>query len=261
MNKKDKQKFASMIKEADKIVVLTGAGMSTQSGLKDFRGVGGMWRNKSIYDIANPNAIYSDTESFLNFYRWRIEEVLAHEPNEGHHILAKWANYGKVSHIITQNVDGYHEYSRIHDPSIKESYVIPVHGDILNLHCHSCKSPYLGTINEYLDRSQVTRCDCGGLYRPGVILFGENLDAQLITRAYKVAGEADLIIVLGSSLKVGPANGIPLECPSEKIIIVNHDKTFLDNIASLVIRDNIVDVLKSVDLELSEYFNNGVMCK
>lgn len=236
----------SMLKELLKVsthtVILTGAGMSTESGLPDFRSaLKGVWNNQSPQELASIHAITHNREAFVEFYKTRIEGLTQFHPHKGHNILAKWEKLGLIQYVITQNVDGFHQEAGSEN-------VADLHGTLRQLHCHNCKKSYpnMRYINGEYD------CECGGFLRPSVVLFGEALPDEATEVAQSEADRADLFVVLGSSLQVTPANLLPIKAKQKgaKLVIVNMESTELDEIADVIIHHKkIGDVLEELDRE------------
>ncbi|WP_042221140.1 NAD-dependent protein deacylase [Oceanobacillus manasiensis] len=228
------------IDEATYTVVFTGAGMSTESGLPDFRSANeGLWNNLDPSEIASTDALNRNVHAFTEFYRQRVLGVKTYEPHKGHYILADWEKQGKIKSIITQNVDGFHQ-------AAGSKQVAELHGTLQTLHCQSCKKQY--SSEAYIDKEY--HCLCGGILRPSIVLFGEALPQDAFQKAYKEAQACDLIIVLGSSLSVTPANQFPLIAKGNgaKLVIINREETSLDFYADLIInKRNIGDILKELD--------------
>jgi NAD-dependent deacetylase len=248
--------LARYIKKAERVMVLTGAGMSTESGLLDFRGSKGstgMWIGKDPMQIASVKSIQrqkNETKAeyrakinqFIQFYRWRMKEVKLHGPNEGHRILAKWHKKKYITHLVTQNVDGYHQVAGI-------GPVYALHGNLMELKCNVCG--HVQGIGRYLSGDIDTDYHCkldGGFLRPSVVLFGEELPSSA-NIAFNLAKQCDLIIVMGSSLQVSPANHLTLEVLSHggKLVIINNEPTAQDGYADLVIQDSISNALTQTD--------------
>ncbi|GAB4073854.1 NAD-dependent protein deacetylase [Barrientosiimonas marina] len=218
-------------------VVFTGAGMSTESGLPDFRSANeGLWQQKDPSQVASTEALNNNVEEFIDFYRSRVLKVQDYQPHKGHAILAAWEKENQVKSIITQNVDGFHQKAGSHN-------VAELHGSLTKLHCQSCGWEY--DSQAYVNH--VYYCTCGGVLRPSLVLFGETLPQKAFQFAVSEAEKADLFIVLGSSLSVSPANQLPLLARENgaRLVIVNRDPTELDSYADHVInRRNIGDVLQ-----------------
>jgi NAD-dependent deacetylase len=236
--------LAKLLRESACAVVFSGAGMSTESGLMDFRSAErGMWNNRNPAELASVEARDRNRAEFIRFYQWRIREMLRHKPNAGHHILAKWEIDGKLQGIITQNVENYHEQAGTRR-------IAKLHGDLGTLRCMNCNRQYESRL--YLPPQEKTVCDCGGFIRPNVVLFGEMLPQTQLELAEKLMENVDLFIVLGSSLQVSPANQFPIWAKQRgaKLVIVNREPTPLDSCADLVIHASIGEVLSAADEEL-----------
>ncbi|MDQ0338879.1 NAD-dependent deacetylase [Caldalkalibacillus uzonensis] len=234
------QTLVEWLQEAQHTVVLTGAGMSTESGLPDFRSNQGLWYGRDPQEIASVHAIRHNREDFVDFYRWRIKEVDKYQPHAGHHVLTRWQRQGFVQRIITQNVDGFHHQAASHD-------VIELHGSLRELYCMDCG--HRTDAKRYLQDKGEVCPRCGGFLRPDIVLFGEMLDTQAIEAAFDEARQAELFIVLGSSLQVSPANMLPMEAKDAgaKLAIVNLHDTLLDPQADLLIEGKVGDVLRQTD--------------
>lgn len=225
--------------ESNYTVIFTGAGMSTESGLPDFRSTKGLWKEKDPSRIATINSLNQNVHEFIEFYRERVLGVKEYKPHQGHYILAKWENQGIIKSIITQNVDGFHQLAG-------SKQVAELHGTLQNLHCQLCGKRY--SSDEYVNRDYY--CECEGILRPSIVLFGEALPEDAFQFALQESEKADLFIVLGSSLTVTPANQFPLIAKENgaKLVIVNRDKTDFDPYADEVINHkNIGEVLKELN--------------
>ncbi|MCE0452067.1 NAD-dependent deacylase [Brevibacillus sp. AF8] len=226
-------------------VVFTGAGMSTESGLPDFRSQSGLWRGKDPMQLASTRAMMENREAFVEFYQMRIQGLLSCKPHAGHEWLAEWERRGLVHGIITQNVDGFHQEAG-------SLGVAELHGSLAKIRCLACGTEYAHT--RYLE-DQGTICACGGFLRPGVVLFGESLPQSQVDQAISWTEQADLFIVLGSSLTVSPANWFPQHAKERgaKLVIVNQEPTPLDAWADEVIqKERIGDVLQRIGQSLGE---------
>lgn len=233
--------LAEMIKESKSSVVFTGAGMSTESGLQDFRSADrGMWNKRNPIELADIEAMNSARTEFVSFYQWCIQEMLKHQPNAGHYVLAEWERRGRIKGIVTQNVENYHEQAGT-------KRIAKLHGDLGSLRCMNCNTQYESQL--YLPPETHTSCGCGGFIRPNVVLFGEKLPDEAIELAEHLVENADLFIVLGSSLQVSPANQFPKRAKQQgaKLVIINHDPTPLDDYADLVVNDSIGHVLRETE--------------
>jgi NAD-dependent deacetylase len=235
--------LVDLLEKSNYIVVYTGAGMSTESGLPDFRSANtGLWEKEDPTKIASTEALNRDVEKFFQFYRERVLGVKDCKPHKGHDILAKWEKDGLIQSIITQNVDGFHSEAG-------SKNVMELHGTLQKVHCETCKKEYGNEMYE----SESFYCECGGKLRPSIVLFGEGLPEETFMRAVQESENADLFIVLGSSLTVTPANQFPLIAKENgaKLLIVNMDPTHFDELADVVINDKkIGEVLAEIDRHL-----------
>ena len=246
--------------KAKKVVVFTGAGMSTESGLPDFRSEQGLWKNRPEI-LATITALSTQPDEFYFFYQWRIAKLWGVDPNIGHSILASMQRQGLINALITQNVDGLHQRAGSAD-------VLELHGSLRTVSCMGCGSNFESTILIPKDEAweekykagvfhfgEECQCPkCKGYLRPNVVLFGEQLPQSEWKAAADASRNADLFVVLGSSLTVSPANICPqlaLE-HGAKLLIVNHEATPLDDQATWLIREDIVDVLKSIASSLGQ---------
>jgi NAD-dependent deacetylase len=237
--------LVDLLKKSNYIVVYTGAGMSTESGLPDFRSANtGLWEKEDPALIASTEALNRDVEKFFQFYRERVLGVKDCKPHNGHDILARWEKDGLIQSIITQNVDGFHSEAGSEN-------VMELHGTLQKVHCETCKMEYGNEMYE----SESFYCECGGKLRPSIVLFGEGLPEETFMRAVQESEKADLFIVLGSSLTVTPANQFPLIAKENgaKLLIVNMEPTHFDKFADVVINDQkIGDVLAEIDSHLEK---------
>ena len=250
------ERLTAWIGDSRYTTIFTGAGMSTESpcidpnstesGLPDFRSSGGVWTNNRRFEVlASVEALRSDYPAFVEFYRWRISELAKYQPHEGHALVAEWQRLGRVQALITQNVDGFH--TRAGSPEAFE-----LHGTLGKVRCQRCgvEAP----AERFLCDEGLSCAACGGRMRPGVVLFGEALPERALEGAARASQQAELFLVLGSSLLVSPANFFPqmAKQAGAKLVIVNREPTPLDGIADLVLRDSIRDVLVSVEAAIAE---------
>jgi NAD-dependent deacetylase len=213
--------LVELVRERQPCVVLTGAGMSTESGIPDFRSASGIWAEIDPFEVASIQAFRRDPERVWAFYRERIHSLLAAEPNAGHHALAELEQRGVVSAVITQNIDTLHTRAGSRE-------VVEVHGSIRTAVCLRCLwSAGLDDVLAQLERSPEPVCvHCGDVLKPGVTLFGELLPPGALERATELSRAAELALVVGSSLEVWPVAGLPLE--ARAFAIVNRGPTALD---------------------------------
>jgi len=222
---------------AGDLAVLSGAGMSTASGLPDFRGADGLWRHKDPRLLASVSAMENNRDEFVEFYRHRIRMLQGVEPNRGHRVLADWESSGLLKGVITQNVDGLHQAAGSRE-------VHELHGNLRKVSCGRCRSTFDSGL--FLERDDCP--DCGGPLRPGVVLFGEMLPEGPMEAAEDLSGAASSFLVLGSSLEVSPANAYPMlaKRAGAKLFIINMTSTRLDPLADAVIHADIVATLEEI---------------
>lgn len=230
--------LAHLVKTSGPLVVLSGAGMSTESNLADFRSREGLWARFDPMRLATLSALEREPGEFYAFYRMRLEALKGAEPNSGHRVLAKWEERGILAAIVTQNVDGLHQRAG-------SKKVVELHGSLRTARCTRCGAPFPGM--ELLERTECGKC--GGSLRPDVVLFGENLPSEALEEAERLASTCGFFLVLGSSLAVSPANSLPriAKACGARLAIVNREPTPLDGIADLVVRGEIGMTLKAVD--------------
>lgn len=239
------EQVAEMLRSSKHAVVFTGAGMSTESGLPDFRSKDrGLWEKFNPDELANVNALIHNEKEFTEFYRYRLRELEKYKPHRGHYILAEWEKNGLIEGIITQNVDAFHF-------DAGNENVFELHGSFHNFYCHSCKRGH--DREAYLNGK--TKCECGGTIRPGVVLFGEMLPQDTFQQAEVLTKNADLFFVLGSSLTVSPANMFPLVAKENgaKLVLINREPTDFDNYFDVKIHDlSIKEALIAIDEKLEK---------
>ncbi len=224
--------LAELIRARQPCVVLTGAGMSTESGLPDFRSGTGIWREVDPTEVATLDAFRRDPERVWGWYGARIRSFLAAEPNRGHLALAALERAGLVRAIVTQNIDTLHSRAGSVD-------VVEVHGSIRRAVCLACGTvePLEGVLGQ-LEHGPTPRCHtCGEVPKPDVVLFGELLPAAPLARAERLAREAALLLVVGSSLQVWPVAGLPEEtlAAGGAVAVVNREPTPYDASAALLV--------------------------
>ena len=237
--------IADWLKNAERTVIFTGAGMSTESGLPDFRSKDrGLWEKFNPDELANVNALIHNEKEFTEFYRYRLQELFKYKPHQGHHILADWEKTGLIDGIITQNVDAFHF-------DAGSENVMELHGSFHAFHCHNCYKSY--ERESYFDGE--TKCECGGTVRPNIVLFGEQLPQDTFQQAELATRAADLFIVLGSSLTVSPANMFPLVAKDNgaKLVIINREPTDFDSYADAILQEmSIKEALLAINDRLKQ---------
>jgi len=235
--------LAALLREREPCVVLTGAGISTESGIPDFRSTSGIWADVDPLEVASIQAFRRDPGRVWGFYRERIDLLQAAEPNAGHLALAELERRGLVQAVVTQNIDSLHSRAGSQD-------VVEVHGSIRSAQCLGCLwSEPAAAVLAQLEERAVPECPrCGRPLKPGVVLFGELLPAGALERATELARAAGLVLVVGSSLEVWPVAGLPLEAPA--FAVVNHGPTALDERALLKVDAPAGDTLAALAEEL-----------
>lgn len=232
------ERLKKIIDGSDNIVFFGGAGVSTESGIPDFRSVDGLYNQKYDYP---PETILSHTfyrrkpEEFYRFYRDKMLCLTA-KPNAAHLKLAQWEKAGKLKAVITQNIDGLHQ-------SAGSKKVLELHGSVLRNYCEGCGK--LFTAEHILHSVEVPRCDeCGGPIKPDVVLYEEGLDSQIMEQAMDYIRNAEVLIIGGTSLAVYPAAGMIDGYKGNKLVLINKTPTMRDNVADLIVQGSIGDVLK-----------------
>jgi len=219
----DVAELAALIRTHRPCVVLTGAGVSTESGIPDFRSPTGIWAEFDPLEYASIRAFHADPARVWRFYALRYEALVAAEPNAGHFALAELERRGLVAAVITQNIDMLHERAGTRE-------LVEVHGSIRTASCPGCRRTY--ALDQVLARLPVPACDDdGAVLKPDVVFFGELLPETALERAFELARAAGLLLVVGSTLEVYPVAGLPLE--AKRFAIVNVGPSALDRRAVL----------------------------
>jgi NAD-dependent deacetylase len=245
----------ALVEGADRVVVLTGAGMSAESGVPTFRGEAGLWKSYRPEELATPGAFRRDPALVWEWYRWRRDLVRRCRPNAGHLALAAFAARRPETRIVTQNVDGLHdEAARMVEEEVSGSGGAPpleLHGALFGDRCSGCghrsRAPRSG--GEGPDPGGLPCCDaCGALLRPDVVWFGEGLDPEVLDRAVHAASSADLCLVVGTSAVVQPAASVPLQTlrAGGDVVEVNPDETPLSPHCRAVLRGPSGEILPTL---------------
>ncbi len=227
------------ISESNRIVFFGGAGVSTESGIPDFRSVDGLYNQKFEYP---PETIISHSfyerrpEYFFRFYREKMLP-LGFAPNITHRKLAQWEQEGKLSAVVTQNIDGLHQKAG-------SKKVYELHGSVLRNYCTRCRKFYPA---EFIrDCQSVPRCTCGAVVKPDVVLYEESLDQDCIEKSVMAIRQADLLIVAGTSLTVYPAAGLINYYRGNRLVLINRDETPYDRYADLVLHESLGDIFSQL---------------
>jgi len=237
------EELASLIRKRGPAVVLSGAGMSTESGIPDFRSAGGLWEQVDPYEVASIDAFRRDPLHVWRWYGPRIGMLTAAEPNDGHLALAELERSGDVRAVATQNIDALHTRAGSAD-------VVELHGSIRRFDCLACgnEDTLAGVLAQLAEREAPLCGACGSILKPGVVMFGELLPEAAMARAESLCRETGLLLVLGSSLEVWPVAGLPGETlrAGGAVAIVSLGETPYDGDAALVVREGISVVLPDV---------------
>ncbi len=228
------------VNESDNIVFFGGAGVSTESGIPDFRSVDGLYNQQYDYPpetILSHTFYRKKTDEFYRFYRNKML-CLDAKPNAAHLKLAQWEQEGKLKAVVTQNIDGLHQ-------AAGSKKVYELHGSVLRNFCESCHKFY--DVNYIAGSEGVPKCTCGGDIKPDVVLYEEGLDQSTLTGAIRAISEADVLIVGGTSLAVYPAAGLLDYYNGNKLVLVNKTPTARDGIADLVVQGSIGEIFSQLD--------------
>ena len=232
--------FKNMINESSNIVFFGGAGVSTESGIPDFRSKDGLYNQKYDYppeEILSHTFFMNNTEEFYKFYRDKMNS-LKFNPNITHYKLAELENCGKLKAVVTQNIDGLHQKA-------SSKNVFELHGSVLRNYCMDCHKFYDA---EYVFNSVgVPKCSCGGIVKPDVVLYEEPIDDFTVNSAINAIYNCDLLIIGGTSLTVYPASSLIFYFRGKNIVLINKDSTDLDNRANLVINDKLGNIFSQIN--------------
>lgn len=235
----DLETLKQWIDESHRMVFFGGAGVSTESGIPDFRSVDGLYSQHFEYPpetIISHSFYLRDPAYFFRFYREKMLP-LGFEPNITHRKLAQWEQEGKLAAVVTQNIDGLHQKAG-------SKTVYELHGSVLRNYCTRCRKFYSA---EYIrDSEGVPRCSCGGIIKPDVVLYEEGLDQDTVEKSIMAIRDADLLMVAGTSLTVYPAAGLLRYYRGHRLVLINRDVTPYDGEADLVIHDSLGSVFSQL---------------
>ena len=227
------------VDEAERMVFFGGAGVSTESGIPDFRSVDGLYNQKFKYPpetIISASFFRRKPEEFYEFYKEKMLP-LGFEPNITHKVLARWEQEGRLAAVVTQNIDGLHQKAG-------SKNVLELHGSVLRNYCTRCHKSYSA---EFVKNSKgVPLCDCGGIVKPDVVLYEESLDQDVMYKAARAIHDADMLIVAGTSLTVYPAAGMVNYYRGRRLVLINRDPTPYDDQADLVLHEKLGDVFREL---------------
>ncbi|HET9913012.1 MAG TPA: NAD-dependent deacylase [Anaerolineales bacterium] len=236
---------AVLIRKAERAVVLTGAGISTPSGIPDFRSEGsGLWSRDEPMEVASLSTFRTAPERFFNWFQPLASQIFNAQPNAAHLALAEFEKAGHVRTVLTQNIDGLHQKAG-------SKSVVEIHGTLRTLSCTNCfrqveSGPWL---QPYIETGKIPRClNCNGILKPDVILFGEQLPQAAWYEAQRAARQCDLMVVAGSSLEVLPVARLPMQALDRgaHLIIINNTPTYLNVRADVIIMDDVATTLPKI---------------
>lgn len=231
----------AIINQSKSIVFFGGAGVSTESGIPDFRSVDGLYNQKYDYppeEILSHSFFMNNTDEFYRFYRDKMLCLNA-KPNKAHLKLAELEKSGKLTAVVTQNIDGLHQLAGSHT-------VFELHGSVHRNYCMKCHKEFNAEF--ILKSSGIPRCTCGGIIKPDVVLYEEGLDNSTVNSALSAISNCDTLIIAGTSLTVYPAAGFVRYFKGNNLVLINRDKTPLDSSCDLVIHDKVGEVLDKITL-------------
>lgn len=228
-----------LVEESNNIVFFGGAGVSTESGIPDFRSKDGLYNQKYKYSpetILSHSFFLNNTKEFYDFYREKMNS-LKYEPNITHKKLAELEEKGKLKAVITQNIDGLHQKAG-------SKKVLELHGSVLRNYCMKCNKFY--DAKYVFEGKDIPKCKCGGIIKPDVVLYQEPLDYDVFEEAVEKISNADLLIVAGTSLTVNPACSLIQYFKGKNLVLINRDATPYDNRADLLIRESLGKVFSNI---------------
>ena len=243
---------AELLRKAKRIVVLSGAGISSPSGIPDFRSEGsGLWARDEPMEVASLSAFRTSPERFFNWFRPLAGQIFNAKPNAAHKALAELENSGRELIVVTQNIDGLHQKAG-------STRVVEMHGTLRTLSCTECfkqfeSGPFL---EQYINDGMIPKClNCNGILKPDVILFGEQLPQLAWLEAQRAVRQCDLILVAGSSLEVLPVAGLPMQALDRcaHLIVINQTSTYVNVRSDIVLMDDVAIIIP----EISKRVLNG----
>ena len=230
-----------IINDSKKIVFFGGAGVSTESGIPDFRSVDGLYNQKYKYppeQMLSHTFFVHKTEEFFDFYRAKML-CLDAKPNKAHLKLAEMEEKGKLLSVVTQNIDGLHT-------AAGSKRVLELHGSVLRNYCTKCGKFY--PVETIVGSTGIPKCECGGVIKPDVVLYEEGLDDKTVTSAVEDISECDTLIIAGTSLTVYPAAGMVRYFKGKYLVLINRDPTPMDSSCDLVIHDKVGETLSKIEI-------------
>jgi NAD-dependent deacetylase len=242
MNQQGIARAAAILREAARVVALSGAGISRPSGIPDFRSEGGLWAHDDPMAVASLSGFRANPRRFYDWVRPLIATIGAAQPNPAHAALARMERDGRLKAVITQNIDGLHQRagSRV---------VYELHGHMRSATCLGCDSQVpAAPLMEQAGRGKIPRCACGGLFKPDVVLFDELLPRGLFWLAQRAIETCDTVIVTGTALEVAPVCEMPLVAlrRGARLIIINQGPTYLDDYADVALHEDVAVALPAI---------------
>lgn len=242
------EKVGRWLTQSESVYALTGAGVSTDSGIPDFRGKDGLWKDRDPMEVASSRALHEHPERFFRFWDEHFSKLGRVDPNITHQVLAQLEEANLLAGVVTQNIDGLHHKAGSEN-------VFRLHGNYKVSKCEGCGREFSTAqiFQRFEAEGEVPRCrDCGGLIRPDVVLFNEQLP-EAVTEAEKLLSRADLLLVLGSSLGVYPAASLVSHSKETggKVVIINNDPTPYDHLADLVYRGGLAEAMEALKKNLN----------
>jgi len=236
------ENLVNYLRDKQSIFVLTGAGISKDSGIPTFRGKDGLWKNYDPLELATAEAFQRNPQLVWEWYHWRQEIVLKARPNPGHIALAEMERIFPSFLIVTQNVDGLHQ--RAGSNNVQE-----IHGNIFRVRCIEC-----GKIEDHKLKPDLPRCECGSLFRPDVVWYGEPVRGEVLSKAYEFIMGCDLVMVIGTSAMVQPAASLPIYAKSLKktLAVINPEPTPLNDLSDFELLDRAAKILPEIVSKINE---------
>ena len=242
---------AKLIRSSKSGVILSGAGISTPSGIPDFRSPGsGLWSRYNPMEVASLSAFRYNPEKVYNWLRPLAKKLTNAKPNPAHYAVAHLEKIGYIKTVITQNIDGLHHRAG-------SLHVLEVHGSLQTMTCISCyqQQPVEQFVRPYIDHGEIPRCPgCNSILKPDIVLFEEQLPYHIWNQARQATESCDLMIVTGSSLEVVPVAGLPMRAieNSARLIVVNETPTYIDSRADAVLRGDVAEILPLIVAEVND---------
>lgn len=236
---------AELFRKAKRVIVLTGAGISTPSGIPDFRSEGsGLWSRDEPLEVASLSTFRTAPEKFFHWFQPLASQIFYAHPNAAHTALAEFEQAGHQNIIVTQNIDSLHQKAG-------STHVIEMHGTLRTLSCTQCykQFPAEEFLKPFIENGTIPRCaNCNGILKPDVILFGEQLPQAAWQEAQRATRQCDLMLVAGSSLEVLPVAGLPIQALDHgaHLIIINNTSTYVNVRADIVITDNVATIIPEI---------------